>query len=102
MTSSFGIVVSMGVLTAMGAGAGSFSVLIGAASHFACRRAHRGTASGVINAGSSFGQFVFAPIAAALIAGLGWMGAMWALALITLARVAAGPLMRRASGGRPR
>ena len=94
MTSSFGIVVSMGVLTAMGAGACSFSVLIGAVSHFV-PPAHRGTASGVINAGSSFGQFVFAPIAQRLIAGLGWMGAMWSLALITLLALPITRLMRR-------
>ena len=96
MTSSFGIVVSMGILTAMGAGACSFSVLIGAVSHFV-PPASRGTASGVINAGSSFGQFVFAPIAQRLIAGLGWMGAMWSLALITLLALPITRLMRRSA-----
>jgi hypothetical protein len=39
----------------------------------------------VINAGGSFGQFVFAPILQKLIQGMGWMGAMWAMAVMTLA-----------------
>ena len=51
----------------------------------------RGTAAGVINAGGSFGQFVFAPISQLLIQALGWMGAMWALAVITLGGL---PLVR--------
>jgi len=45
---------------------------------------YRGMASGAINAGGSFGQFVFAPLLQAFIAVIGWMGAMWALALIVL------------------
>jgi predicted MFS family arabinose efflux permease len=52
----------------------------------------RGTASGVINAGGSFGQFVFAPIVQKLIQATGWMNAMWALALMTLAAL---PLVGR-------
>ena len=83
-TSGVALVLTLGVLAAAGSGAGSFSVLIGAAAQRAPAES-RGTASGVINAGGSFGQFVFAPVAQKLIAGLGWMGAMWALALITLA-----------------
>ena len=83
MTSGIGLIVSLGLLSAMGAGAGSFSVLIGAAAQRMPLEA-RGTASGVINAGGSFGQFVFAPIIQKLITALGWMGAMWSLALLTL------------------
>ncbi len=91
MSSGFGLTVVLGVLMSMGAGACSFGVLMGAvAQHVPA--AHRGTASGVINAGSSFGQFVFAPIAQRLITGIGWMGAMWALALMTLAVL---PITRR-------
>jgi predicted MFS family arabinose efflux permease len=40
----------------------------------------RGAASGVINAGGSLGQFVFAPLAQKLIQLCGWMGAMYSLA----------------------
>jgi MFS family permease len=83
MTSGIGLIVSLGLLSAMGAGAGSFSVLIGAAAQRMPIEA-RGTASGVINAGGSLGQFVFAPIMQKLISSFGWMGAMWSLALLTL------------------
>ena len=76
MGSGFGMVVSLGLLSAMGSGIGSFSVLIGAAAQRLPLEA-RGTASGVINAGGSFGQFVFAPLLQKLIQSIGWMGAMW-------------------------
>src|ERR1700674_3128712 len=90
MTSGFGLIVSLGILSAIGAGAGSFSVLIGAAAqHLTTDK--RGKAAGVINAGGSFGQFVFAPVSQTLIQMLGWMGAMWSLAVITLGAL---PLVR--------
>src|SRR4051812_16559503 len=84
MSSGVGLVFSIGILTALGAGAGSFSVLLGAAANRLSAE-ERGTASGIINAGGSFGQFVFAPITQKLIQGVGWMGAMWAMAVMTLA-----------------
>ncbi len=83
MTSGFGLIVSLGVLSAIGSGAGSFSVLIGAAAQH-LPTAKRGKAAGIINAGGSLGQFVFAPVAQTLIQMLGWMGAMWSLAVITV------------------
>lgn len=83
MTSTFGLVVSLGLLHAIGSGTGSFSVLIGAAAQRLPAEG-RGKAAGIINAGGSFGQFVFAPISQGLIGLLGWMGAMWALAAMTL------------------
>ena len=82
--SGFGLIVSLGLLSAIGSGAGSFSVLIGAAAQRLPIEA-RGSASGVINAGGSFGQFVFAPILQRLIQSIGWTGAMWAMAAMTLA-----------------
>ncbi len=97
MSSSFGLIVSLGLLSAIGSGAGSFSVLIGAAAQRLPAES-RGTAAGVINAGGSFGQFVFAPISQKLISGFGWMGAMWTLALMTLAAI---PLVRIVARGQP-
>lgn len=83
MDSTFGLIVTLGLLSAMGSGAGSFSVLIGATAR--CLPADaRGAASGVINAGGSFGQFVFAPVLQKLIQVFGWIGAMWSMAAITL------------------
>jgi MFS family permease len=84
MHSGMGLSITLGVLSAMGAGAASFSVLIGAASQRLPVEA-RGTASGVINAGGSFGQFVFAPVIQKLIQSIGWMGSMWVTALLALA-----------------
>ena len=94
MGSGFGLIVSLGLLSAMGSGAGSFSVLIGAAAQRLPIEA-RGSASGVINAGGSFGQFVFAPILQKLIQTVGWMGAMWAMAIMTLAAL---PLIGKLTG----
>ena len=84
MSSGLGLVLSIGLVSAMGSGAASFSVLIGAAAQRMPVEA-RGTASGVINAGGSFGQFLFAPILQKLIQSIGWMGAMWAMAIAALA-----------------
>ena len=91
MESGFGLVVAIGLLTQLGAGGASFSVLIGAAARRLPAEA-RGSASGVINAGGSFGQFLFAPIVQKLIQSLGWASAMGALAVMALAAL---PLVAR-------
>jgi predicted MFS family arabinose efflux permease len=91
MDSTLGLIFVMGMMTAAGSGACSFSVLIGAASQRMPAQS-RGEASGVINAGGSLGQFVFAPINQALIQSIGWMGAMWTMAVATLAAL---PLVNR-------
>ena len=83
MSSGFGLMMTIGVLTAAGSGAGSFSVLIGAAAQ-RLPAEKRGMAAGIINAGGSFGQFLFAPLLQKLIGVFGWMGAMWSMAVISL------------------
>jgi MFS family permease len=98
MTSGLGLIVSLGLLAAIGSGAGSFSVLLGAAAQRLTPET-RGKAAGVINAGGSFGQFVFAPISQGLIQLVGWMGAMWSIAVMTLAAL---PLARIISPAAPR
>jgi MFS family permease len=98
MTSGLGLVVSIGLLSAAGAGVGSFSVLIGAVAG-RVPPSHRGSAAGIINAGGSFGQFIFAPLLQTLITLLGWMGAMWSLAVITLGALPLIRLMSRSSPG---
>ncbi|WP_153115433.1 MFS transporter [Rhodocyclus tenuis] len=95
VSSGFGLTVSLGVLAAIGSGASSFSVLIGAAAQRLPLEA-RGSASGVINAGGSFGQFVVAPIMQKLIQSVGWMGAMWAMAVMALAAL---PLVGKLTQG---
>ncbi len=83
MRSEWALLLTMGFLSAAGAGAGSFSILIGAtAQRLPAER--RAFASGFINAGGSFGQFVFAPLMGAIIAGAGWIWAMLTMAAATL------------------
>ena len=79
----WGLVLTLGILSAAGAGAGSFSILIGAtAKQMPVEK--RAFAGGFINAGGSFGQFVFAPLAQSIINGFGWMYAMFTMAIATL------------------
>ena len=86
MSTGFGLTLMLGMLTAAGAGAGSFSILIGsAAQRLPVER--RSFASGFINAGGSFGQFVFAPLSQAVITAFGWMAALWTLAAACLATI---------------
>jgi MFS family permease len=84
MHSEWGLMLSMGILSAVGAGAGSFSILIGATAK-RLPPEKRAFASGFINAGGSFGQFVFAPLMQAIISAAGWVSAMFTMAALTLA-----------------
>ncbi len=82
---TWGLTLTMGVMIAFGAGAGSFSILMSQVANKLPLRM-RGTASGVVNAGGSFGQFVFAPLTQGLILLplTGWRGAWYVLAAISL------------------
>jgi MFS family permease len=93
--SQVGLIFTLGLLAAAGAGAGSFSILIGAtAQRLPVQK--RAFASGFINAGGSFGQFVFAPVTQAIIAAFGWVSALLTLAAAALATLPlAWPLRRR-------
>ena len=75
VTSEWALMLTLGVLAAAGAGAGSFSILIGA-SAVRLPPEKRAFASGFINAGGSFGQFLFAPLNQFLISAFGWVTAM--------------------------
>ena len=91
VSSQLGLILTLGLLTAIGSGACSFSVLLGAVAQ-RIPATSRGTASGIINAGSSFGQFVFAPIIGKLIQWVGWMSTMWTMAAVALLAI---PLLNR-------
>ena len=91
VSSQLGLIVTLGLLTAIGSGACSFSVLLVAVAQ-RMPATSRGTASGIINAGSSFGQFVFAPIIGKLIQWVGWMNTMWAMAAVALLAI---PMLNR-------
>ncbi|MBB3275209.1 MULTISPECIES: MFS transporter [unclassified Pseudoxanthomonas] len=95
MKSQWGLMFTLGLLTAAGAGAGSFSILIGATAQQMAPE-QRSFAAGFINAGGSMGQFVFAPLVQMMISVAGWATAMYGLALASLAAIPlAWPLRRR-------
>jgi MFS family permease len=101
MHSEAGLIFCIGVLAAAGAGAGSFSILIGAAAQRLGPQ-RRAFASGFINAGGSFGQFLFAPLIQALIGGVGWVFAMLAMAASALLTIPLATALRappHAAGG---
>ncbi len=83
MTSTVGLIFAIGVLAAGGAGMAGPSVLMAATTRLLPPE-KRGMATGIVNAGGSFGQFVLAPVAVGLTALLGWMGSMQTLGLIVL------------------
>jgi MFS family permease len=83
-SSQWMLLATIGFISAAGAGAGSFSILIGATA----RRLppeKRAFAAGFINAGGSFGQFLFAPLNQVLISTFGWVTAMMGMAITALA-----------------
>ena len=95
LTSEWGLVMTIGILTAAGAGAGSFSILIGAASR-QLPPERRAFAGGFVNAGGSFGQFIFAPLIQAIISSFGWVAALISLAGTALMTI---PLAVTLTGG---
>ncbi|CUI04375.1 Transmembrane transport protein [Janthinobacterium sp. CG23_2] len=97
VSSQWGLMLTMGVLTAAGAGAGSFSILIGATAQ-RLPAARRPFAAGFINAGGSFGQFVFAPLMQAIINSAGWIAAMLTMAATTLLTIPLAWPLRKGAG----
>lgn len=88
------LVLCLGVIAAAGAGAGSFSILIGwIAQHLPEKR--RAFAAGFINAGSSLGQFLFAPLTQYLINHVGWTSALLILAASALLAIPLAALLDR-------
>ncbi len=97
VSSQSGLMFTMGFLSAAGAGAGSFSILIGATAQ-RLPAARRPFAAGFINAGGSFGQFVFAPLMQVIISSAGWIAAMLTMAATTLLTIPLAWPLRRGAG----
>ncbi len=97
VTSEWGLIFALGLLSAAGAGAGSFSILIGATAQRIPDN-KRSIAGGVINAGGSLGQFIFAPLNQAVMTAFGWVSAMWMMAVLALTTAPMGWWLR----GKPR
>jgi predicted MFS family arabinose efflux permease len=85
-TSTWMLVLLVGVVAAGGGGMAGLGVLMSAVARVLPPE-KRGLASGMVNAGGSFGQFVVAPLAALLTGVVGWVGALTALGLLSLAIV---------------
>jgi predicted MFS family arabinose efflux permease len=85
-TSSWMLVLLVGVVAAGGGGMAGLGVLMSAVARVLPPE-KRGLASGMVNAGGSLGQFVVAPLAARLTGVVGWVGALTALGLLSLAIV---------------
>ncbi len=85
-TTTWMLVLLIGVVAAGGGGMAGLGVLMSAVAR-ALPPEKRGIASGMVNAGGSFGQFVIAPLAIVLTGLLGWVGALTALGLLSLAIV---------------
>ena len=96
-TSSVGLLLTMGVLSAAGAAAGSFSILIGIAAQ-RLPPEKRSFAAGLINAGGSIGQSVFAPLVQLIIGAAGWASAMFATAFAALLTIPLVLPLRRSMG----
>jgi len=94
VSSGPGLILTLGVLLAAGAGAGSFSILIGATAQ-SLPPEKRAFASGVVNAGGSLGQFILAPASQLIIATAGWIIAMYALAFAALLTIPLARLLGR-------
>ena len=99
--SEWALIATLGLVSAFGAGAGSLAILIGSVmQRLAGDR--RSFAAGIINAGGSLGQFVFAPIVQAAIFGVGWVGAMVGVAGAALLTLPLAFAMRRRGDGSAR
>jgi MFS family permease len=95
MTTTAGLVFAIGVLSAGGAGMAGPAVLMAATTRLIPAE-KRGLATGIVNAGGSFGQFVMAPVAGGLILGLGWVAALQLMGLLVLLCLPAAYILRGA------
>jgi predicted MFS family arabinose efflux permease len=96
-SSEGGFVASLGVLMAVGAAAGSFAILIGTTAQYLPAE-RRSLAAGIINAGGSLGQALFARPTQLLIGGSGWRFAMLALSATALLTIPLAWLFRGSDG----
>lgn len=100
MHTTLGLIVAIGLLSAGGAGMAGPSVLLAATTRLIPPE-RRGLASGLVNAGGSFGQFLFVPIAQGITALAGWVVALQSMAAMVLLALPAAWVLRGApaSGG---
>src|SRR5687768_12020871 len=83
-TSTWMLVLLIGVVAAGGSGMAGLGVLMSAVGR-SLPPEKRGMASGIVNAGGSFGQFAVVPVAQLLTGAIGWIGSLTALGFMALA-----------------
>ena len=83
-TTTWMLIFLIGVVAAGGAGMAGFGVLMSAVGR-ALPPEKRGMASGIVNAGGSFGQFAVVPLAQFLSGAIGWVGAVTTIGFMALA-----------------
>lgn len=83
MHSQLGLIFALAVLGAGGAGMIGPSVLMSAVAKLTAPE-KRGLATGVVNSGGSFGQFVVLPLSAMLMSTYGWNNALIAMGIMCL------------------
>ena len=83
-SSTWMLILLIGVVAAGGAGMAGLGVLMSAVGR-ALPPEKRGMATGLVNAGGSFGQFAVVPLAQFLSGGIGWIGAVTATGMIAVA-----------------
>jgi MFS family permease len=94
------LVFAVGVLIAAGAGAAGLSVLFGAIGRLLPVE-KRAMATGIVNAGGSFGQFTIVPLAQGLITWGGWMPALWWLGMLMAATLPLAWVLKGRHGSTP-
>lgn len=95
-TSVIGLAAAFCLIAVAYAAVGSTPTLIGAVTR-SVPEARRGIAIGVVSAGGSIGQLVIAPATQLGIAALGWAGALFGLALLSLAALPAAHVLKTAA-----
>ncbi|MET0988858.1 MAG: MFS transporter [Steroidobacteraceae bacterium] len=94
------LIFTLGILTPFGAGAAGLSVLLSASAQ-RLPPERRSFASGIINAGGSLGQFVFAPLMQFIIASASWVAAMLTMAVAALMTIPLALLLGGRAPGAP-
>ncbi|MEY4561113.1 MAG: hypothetical protein RLZZ618_390 [Pseudomonadota bacterium] len=96
MTTTAGLIFAIGVLAAGGSGMAGPAVLMAATARLIPIE-KRGMATGIVNAGGSFGQFLFAPLAQAITTAGSWVLALQSMAALTLLALPAAWVLRGSS-----
>src|SRR3984957_1600422 len=96
--SGLGFTMTLGILLSAGTAAGSFAILIGVTTG-SLPLERRSLAAGMINAGGSLGQLLFAPLVQLVIKGSGWRMGMLGISIAALITIPIAWLFRGHSTG---